>query len=262
MPEDGAAARASAEMFSLAGETAVITGGGSGLGLGVARAFVAAGARVAIIGRRESVLQEACAELGPQASYFVRDVTEKDAATELLAAVEKTVGPVTILVNNAGVHLKKPFQETTEEEFLEVLQTHVIASYAWTRAAASSMMRRRHGSVIFLASMTALMSIPLVIAYTTAKTAVVGLVRGLAAELSPCGVRVNAIVPGWIESPMLHQALDHDPQRQQRILQRTPMGRFGEPEDIGAAAVYLCSPAGRFVTGILLPVDGGASVGF
>jgi len=259
---DNRVARGLTEMFSLAGETAVVTGGGSGLGLGVARAFVAAGARVAIIGRRETVLREACAELGPQTSYFVRDVTEKGAASELLEEVEAKIGPVTILVNNAGVHLKKPVLETTEEEFLGVLQTHVIASFAWTRAAASSMIRRRHGSVIFLSSMTAFMSIPLVIAYTTAKTAVVGLVRGMAAELSPCGVRVNAIVPGWIESPMLHQALDRDPERKARILQRTPMGKFGSPEDIGAAAVYLCSPAGRFVTGILLPVDGGASVGF
>jgi gluconate 5-dehydrogenase len=110
--------------------------------------------------------------------------------------------------------------------------------------------------------MTSLIGLPRVIAYTTAKTAFVGLVRGLAVELSPCGVRVNAIAPGWIESPMLHQALDQDAERKSRILSRTPMGRFGEAGDIGAAAVYLCSPAGRFVTGVLLPVDGGASIGF
>jgi gluconate 5-dehydrogenase len=251
-----------ADLFSLAGEIALVTGGGSGLGLGIARAFVAAGANVVIAGRREPVLQDACAELGPQASYFVEDVTRKGAAPGLIAAIEKQIGAVTILVNNAGVHLKKPFQETTEDEILGVLQTHVLASYALTRAAAPSMIERRHGSVIFLASMTALLSIPFVIGYTTAKTAVVGLVRGLAAELSPSGVRVNGIVPGWIESPMLHQALDRDKDRKDRILRRTPMGRFGEPEDIGAAAVYLSSRAGRFVTGILLPVDGGASVGF
>ncbi len=257
-----AAVRGWQEMFSLAGETALITGGGSGLGLGIARAFVAAGAQVAIAGRRESLLQQACLELGPQASYFVEDVTRKGAAPELLGAIEKKMGFVSIVVNNAGVHLKKPFQETTEEEILEVMRTHVLASYALTRAAAPSMIERRHGTVIFLASMTAFMSIPLVIAYTTAKTAVLGLVRGLTAELSPHGVRVNAIVPGWIESPMLHQALDQDRDRRDRILRRTPMGRLGAPDDIGAAAVYLCSPAVRFVTGVLLPVDGGASVGF
>jgi gluconate 5-dehydrogenase len=262
MHEDGSAPRGLPKMFSLAGEVALITGGGSGLGFGVARALVDAGARVAIAGRREPVLRGACAELGPQASYFVQDVTRKGAPAGLLGAIEEKIGPVSILVNNAGVHLKKPFLETSEEELLGVLQTHVLASYALTRAAAPSMMERRHGSVIFLASMTSLIGMPLVIAYTTAKTAVLGLVRGLAAELSPRGVRVNAIVPGWIESPMLHQALDQDKERRDRILRRTLMGRFGEPEDIGAAAVYLSSPAGRFVTGILLPVDGGASVGF
>jgi gluconate 5-dehydrogenase len=110
--------------------------------------------------------------------------------------------------------------------------------------------------------MTSLIGMPRVIAYTTAKTAFAGLVRGLTAELAPCGVRVNAIAPGWIESPMLHEALDQDAERRNKILSRTPMGRFGESEDIGAAAVYLCSPAGRFVTGVVLPVDGGASIGF
>jgi NAD(P)-dependent dehydrogenase (short-subunit alcohol dehydrogenase family) len=249
-------------MFSLKGEIGLITGGGSGLGFGIAKAFVAAGAQVVLAGRRESVLREACAELGDAATYVVHDVTHTSAAPDLLAGIAERVGPVSLLVNNAGIHLKKAFLETTEEEFLRVLETHVTASYALTRAAAAGMVKRKHGVVLFLASMTAYVAMPRVIAYTTAKTAFVGLVRGLTAELSPCGVRVNAIAPGWIESPMLHEALDHDPERKNKILSRTPMGRFGEPEDIGAAAVYLCSPAGRFVTGVTLPVDGGANAGF
>jgi NAD(P)-dependent dehydrogenase (short-subunit alcohol dehydrogenase family) len=266
---DGSAAQTSARaaaglaaMFSLHGETALITGGGSGLGFGIARAFVIAGAQVVLAGRRESVLWEACTELGSQSSYFVHDVTETNAAPQLLGEIEKRNGPVSVLVNNAGIHLKKPFLETTEAEFLRVLETHVTGSYALTRAAAPGMMKRRHGSVLFLASMTSLIGMPRVIAYTTAKTAFVGLVRGLAAELSPCGVRVNAIAPGWIESPMLNEALSQDEERKNKVLSRTPIGRFGEPEDIGAAAVYLCSSASRFVTGVVLPVDGGASVSF
>jgi len=115
---------------------------------------------------------------------------------------------------------------------------------------------------LFTASMTAIIGMPLVIAYSAAKSAYVGMVRGLSAEVAPYNVRVNAIAPGWIESPMLRKALDGDEARSNKILSRTPMGRFGEPDDIGWAAVYLCSPAARFVTGVLLPIDGGASQGF
>jgi len=103
---------------------------------------------------------------------------------------------------------------------------------------------------------------PLLVAYSAAKSAYLGMVRALSTEVAGRGVRVNAIAPGWIESAMLRQALSGDAARMNRILQRTPMGRFGEPEDIGNAAVFLCSPAAKFITGVLLPVDGGASVGF
>lgn len=249
-------------MFSLAGETALITGGGSGLGFAIARAFVDAGAKTVIVGRRQCVLEQAVAKLGHQAAFAVHDVTLTSLAGDLVQRVNDMNGPVSLLVNNAGIHLKKPFLDTTEDEFRSVLETHVTASYALTRATARSMTERGHGTVLFIASMTSFIGMPQVIAYTAAKTAVSGLVRGLAAELSPHGVRVNAIAPGWIESPMLNQALDGDPERKQRILDRTPMGRFGDPGDIGAAAVYLCSTAGRFVTGVVLPVDGGASIGF
>jgi gluconate 5-dehydrogenase len=110
--------------------------------------------------------------------------------------------------------------------------------------------------------MASFLGLPAVLAYTAAKTALVGMTRALTAEVASQGVRVNAIAPGWMESPMLRKALKGDDRRAQKILDRTPMGRFGEPEDIGWAAVYLCSPAARFVSGVVLPVDGGASIGF
>ena len=106
------------------------------------------------------------------------------------------------------------------------------------------------------------MGIPLVVAYSAAKSAYLGMVRSLATEVSPHGVRVNAIAPGWIESEMMLNALNGDPKRSNKILGRTPMNAFGTPRDIGLAATYLCSPAARFVTGVLLPVDGGVSIGF
>jgi len=169
---------------------------------------------------------------------------------------------LSILVNNAGVHLKKPLVNTSEAEFQAVLNTHVMGAFRLSRAAAGKMIPQGTGAILFIASMTSLIGMPNVVAYSAAKAAYLGMVRSLACELSPGGVRVNAIAPGWIDTPMLHQALDGDSARKARILERTPMGRFGDPEDVGWAAVYLCSPASRFLTGVVLPVDGGASIGF
>ncbi len=190
------------------------------------------------------------------------DVTRAKDTTKVLARAEALFGPITILVNNAGIHLKKPALQTSEEEFLSVFNTHVLGAHALTRGVLPGMLRRRHGSILFIASMASLFGIPNVFAYTAAKSAYVGMVRALATEVSPSGVRVNAIAPGWIETDMSRRATASDPARKRRIIARTPLGRFGEPDDIGAAAVYLCSPAAKFVTGAVLPVDGGVSIGF
>ena len=220
----------------------------------MARCLVASGAKVVLAGRREGELQTAVAALGACASYVQHDVTEHAAAGNLVEAATRIAGsPPGILINNAGIHLKKPAVETAPEEFLSVLNTHVIGAHALTRAVLPG---------IFIASMASLFGIPKVIAYSAAKSAYLGMVRTLASEVSAHGVRVNAIAPGWIDSEMMRTALDGDPARRDKILGRTPMGRFGEADDIGWAAVYLCSPAAKFVTGAVLPVDGGISIGF
>lgn len=247
--------------FALDGAVALITGGATGLGFATAKALSAAGAKVVLAGRRERVLQESAERLGGRASYEVFDVTRGVEAPDLMRRIRRRVGPVSILVNNAGVHLKREMEATSEEEFQAVLQTHVLGAFSVSRAAVPEM-AQRGGSILFMASMTAFIGMPKVVAYSAAKSAYVGMVRSLATELAPRGIRVNAIAPGWIESVMLHQALDGDAARKAKILARTPMGRFGEPADIGWAAVYLCSPAARFLTGVVLPVDGGASIGF
>jgi len=250
------------DAFSLRGEVALITGGGSGLGFGIATTFVKAGARVVLVGRRKQVLASAVQQLGSAASYEVCDITANDEANTLAALISRQAGPVSILVNNAGNHLKKTAVDTTEQEFQSVLDTHVLGAYTVTRAVIPAMLERRHGSILFMASMTALFGVPKVVAYSAAKSAYLGMVRSLACELSPHGVRVNALAPGWIKTPMMLQALESEPERKERALSRTPMGRFGCPEDIGWAALYLCAPAAQFVTGVVLPVDGGASIGF
>lgn len=248
--------------FSLEGRVAFISGGGTGLGLAIASAMIDAGARVVIAGRRRHVLAQAVQQLGPMAHAATLDITEPGAPERCLKEIPESVGPVSILVNNAGIHLKKFARDTSMEEFNAVVQTHVLGAFALTRTLIPSMQERREGSILFIASMTSLIGMPQVVAYSAAKSAYIGMVRSLACELAPDSIRVNAIAPGWIESPMLRSALDNDPQRKSKILSRTPLARFGEPSDIGRAAVYLSSPAANFVTGITLPVDGGASIGF
>lgn len=250
------------DVFSLRGEVALITGGGTGIGLAIARAMAAAGARVVLVGRREAELRAAMAKIGDGASYVVHDITRTEAAGALAERVAREFGPITCLVNNAGIHLKKAAVETTPEEFETVLRTHILGAHALTRAVAPGMIERRHGTILFTASMASLIGIPLVIAYTAAKSAMVGMVRGYSTEFSPHGVRVNAIAPGWIETEMSRKALEADTARRNKVLGRTPMARLGQPEDIGWAAVYLASPAAKFVTGVTLPVDGGVSIGF
>lgn len=249
-------------VFSLEGELALITGGGSGLGYAMAHALLMAGARVVIVGRRPEPLKEAVDHLGPNASYLVHDVTDIAGTADCVARLNETAGVPTILVNNAGNHVKKPIEEHTEEEFRGVIDTHVTGAFGMTRSVVPGMKKLGRGHILFTASMTSLMGMPKVVAYSVAKSAYLGFIRSLAVELSPEGIRVNGIAPGWIETEILRKAVLPDAERKAKILGRTPMARFGQPEDIGWAAVYLCSPAARFISGVVLPVDGGASIGF
>ncbi|MGQ9916685.1 MAG: SDR family NAD(P)-dependent oxidoreductase [Bryobacteraceae bacterium] len=251
-----------AQAFSLQGELALITGGATGIGRAMAHAFIEAGARVVLVGRRRQLLESVVAELGPQAGWAVHDVAKTEHAPALIEDVRARYGEVTILVNNAGHHLKKTIEETDETEFRHMLDTHVTGAYALTRAVIPSMIERHHGHLLFTASMTSFFGLSRVFAYSTAKSAYLGMVRSLAVDLSPKGIRVNAIAPGFIETEISRRALDSDPARKSRVLNRTPLGRLGTTEDVAWAAVYLCSPAARFVNGVVLPVDGGVLIGF
>jgi gluconate 5-dehydrogenase len=248
--------------FGLEGKVALITGGGTGLGFGIAGAFVRSGAKIIIVGRREDVLQQAACELGENCRYIAADLQNQSRLPELWREAKTIFGPINILVNNAGNHLKKMAEEVTDEEFMNILNLHVLSVFALTREAIKSMKTQGGGSVLFLSSMTAIMGQGKVAAYSAAKTGILGLMRNLVVEYAQDNIRFNAIAPGWIESPMLHKAIDNDPPRKNRILQRIPSGRFGQPDDIGNAAVYLSSDAAKYVSGVLLPVDFGASISF
>ncbi len=255
-------AAAFTDVFSLHDDLAIITGGGTGLGFAMAQSFVAAGARVVIAGRRKDVLQDAVARLGANVFAEEHDVSIAESSEALIDRVVAVHGIPSTVVNNAGNHVKRSIEETSLEDFRRIQQTHVEGAFSLTRAAVPQMKQAGRGSILFTASMSAIIGMPLVVAYSAAKASYLGMVRSLASELGPHNIRVNAIAPGWITTPMLEQALSGDAPRRQKILARTPQQRFGRPEDIGWCAVYLCSPAASFINGVVLPVDGGASIGF
>ena len=248
--------------FSLDGKLALVTGGGTGIGLAIARCMTAAGARVIITGRREDVLRQAAQELGEAVHYLTNDVGELDQLEELVDHIETTFGPLDILVNNAGVNMKKPALDVTDADFSRIIHTNLNAVFALTRACAARMVPRKSGVILMISSMAAYYGIDRVVAYSASKSGVEGMVKVLASEFSKDNVRVNAIAPGFIDSAMSRTALNADPERLDRAMRRTPMGRFGQAEDIGNAAVFLASEAARYITGASLPVDGGNSIGF
>jgi NAD(P)-dependent dehydrogenase (short-subunit alcohol dehydrogenase family) len=256
------APQADTSIFSLQDKLALVTGGGSGIGFHIAQCLVRAGARVLLTGRRESVLQEAVASLGEKSAYFVHDITELETIPALVEEIESTHGPLDILVNNAGINMKKPAVEVTDADFDRIIQTNLYSVFSLTRECGRRMMERKSGSIIMITSMAALYGIDRVVAYTASKSAVAGMVKALATEFSPFQVRINAIAPGFIETPMMLTAMNGDPARRDKAMDRTPMARWGKPDDIGWAAVFLASEAAQFITGVSLPVDGGNSIGF
>ena len=248
--------------FSLSGQTALITGGASGLGLATAKCLAACGARVVLAGRREKELTTCVAEIGELATAQVMDVTDLASLPSIAEKLGDTHGPIGILVNNAGINLKKPYAETNDEELLRILQTNVIGANALTHALLPQLRANGKGSIVFLSSMAALFGIPQIAAYSISKAALTGAVRALAVDLAGDGIRVNAVAPGWIDTAMSRKAFSGDPVRKEKILARTPLGCLGEPADIGWTIAWLCSPAAKFITGTIIPVDGGVSIGF
>ena len=251
------------QAFSLDGKVALITGGATGLGLVMTKCMSAAGAKVIVASSSPAErYEETLRPLGERAVYEQYDVTNTEEAQVFVDRLIKEHGKIDILVNNAGVHCKKPIEEMEVGEFTRVLDVHLVGAFALSKAVIPHMRKRKSGNLLFIASMASYIGQPYIAGYAAAKSGVLGMIRDLAAEVGLDGIRVNGIAPGWIDTPMLHQAVDNDPERQQKILGRTPMKKYGDPEQIGWAAVYLCSDAAGFVTGTVLPVDGGAVNGF
>lgn len=242
---------------------AIVTGGGSGIGLAIAEKFVSAGMRTVIVGRDEQKLSAAKEKLGQLCEGIASDLGNLASIPTLVNTVLEKHGRIDVLVNNAGVNQKKDFTEVTDEEFARVVQTNLSAVFSLSREVVKSMLEKNiNGSIINISSMAAQYGLPRVIAYSASKTAVEGLTRAMSTELSPKGIRTNCIAPGFIVTDMTDKALNSDPERKAKAMNRTPMGFMGEPSDIGDAALFLASDAAKYITGVVLRVDGGNSVGF
>jgi len=241
---------------------AIVTGGGSGLGFAIAQQFVQHNISTIIIGRNAEKLHASKSVLGNLCFAMPCDLSHLQSIPSLVQTIIDQFGKIDILVNNAGINMKKDFTEVTDEEFQRILTTNVTAVFAMSREVVKHMLKVESGCIINISSMAAQYGLPKVIAYSASKAAIDGMTRAMAVELSPKGIRVNAIAPGFIYSEMTEQALNNDPERKAKVFGRTPMGTMGQPEDIGQAALFLASDAAKFVTGVVLPVDGGNSIGF
>ncbi len=248
--------------FSLNGKIAFVTGGGTGIGLGITYSLVKAGCKVIIAGRRPTVLQQA-ADINPEMIFYeFLDINSRSEIPGFVKFVYEKYGAIDILVNNAGIHLKKNMWETSDEEFDKVINTNLQSVFTISREFVKEMKERRTGSIIMISSMTGLFGMDKVVAYGTSKTGVIGMMHQLVMDCSAYNIRINTIAPGWIKSDMLEIAMNGDKERKEKILSRIPFKDFGESEDIGNAVVYLCSNAAKYVTGVTLPVDGGATFAF
>lgn len=234
----------------------VITGGNKGLGLSQSQRFLEAGFDVYVVARSRSEFDV----LGNGARFVECDIAA-DREAKWLSCIHEKVGPIATLVNNAGVHLKKPIWDVSAEELDHVLDINVRAMFS-ACAQYVKLHKDIGGSIINVASMGGIMALPSAAAYVTAKTAVVGLTRSVAVDAAQFGIRCNAVSPGFIDTDMTRVVLAKDPARRDKIEGRIPTRNFGKPEDVANTIFYLASEQAAYINGVNLPVDGGYAIGF
>ena len=250
------------DRFSLAGRVALVTGAGRGIGRAIAVALGAAGAAVACAARSRDQVDSAAAEItaaGGRARALRLDVTRPE---QIAAGVEEAtaaLGPVDVLVNNAGITLDKKTVEVTDEDWDAVLATNLTAMFRCARAVAPGMIRLERGKIINICSMYGIIGVPRYAAYCASKAAVDGLTRSLAVEWARHGIQVNCLAPGYMNTDIPRAALA-DERTRALFLSKIPARRIGEPEEVGALAVYLASPASDFMTGQTVYLDGGQTM--
>jgi 2-deoxy-D-gluconate 3-dehydrogenase len=248
-------------LFDLKGRVAVVTGGNGGIGLGMARGFAQAGATVVVVGRNEAKNKQAVKELkalGATVSAQVVDVSGEAACKKMAKDAARKHGRIDILVNNAGTNIRKQPEEYTDEEWRFLIDTNLTSAFHCSRAVYPMM--GGGGKIINIGSMMSIFGASFVAPYAATKGGMVQMTRAFACAWAKDNIQVNAVLPGWIDTDLTRKGRAQIPGLHERVLARTPAGRWGTPDDHAGIAVFLGGPASDFITGTAIPVDGGYSV--
>jgi 3-oxoacyl-[acyl-carrier protein] reductase len=238
----------------LDGKVAMVTGSTRGIGRAIAHALAEAGAKVAVMGRDQAKAEQAAGEIGHGAQGFACDVANEDSVNAAVAAIEKALGPVDVLVNNAGVTKDNVFLRLTDADWDTVLEANLKGAFRTIRAASRGMMKKRWGRIINVSSVVGLIGNKGQANYAASKAGLLGLTRSIARELASRGITVNAVAPGFIDTDM---TANLTPEQREALAKQIPLERLGKPEDVAAAVLFLASETSAYITGQVLVVDGG-----
>jgi 2-deoxy-D-gluconate 3-dehydrogenase len=250
-------------LFDLSGRVALITGGNGGIGLAFGTAMAEAGAQVMVAGRNPNKNGEAVKKiqsLGVEADSLIVDITDPEACRAMVNDTVKRFGRLDILVNNAGTAVRKQPQDISLDEFRMVIETNLTSAFVTSQAAYPEMLKAKGGKIINIGSMMSLFGAAFSSPYASSKGGIVQLTKSLACAWAKDNIQCNAVLPGWIDTELTQQAREQVPGLHERVLSRSPTGRWGVPDDHAGTAVFLASAASDFVTGASIPVDGGYSV--
>lgn len=249
-------------MFNLKGKSAIITGGNGGIGLGMARGLANAGAKIVIAARNKEKSRAAVLDLqtlGAEALAIEVDVRDEQSVADMVSETNRQYGKIDILINNAGMSIRKPVQDLALEEWRQVLDTNLTSAFLCARAVYPHMKQNGGGKIINIGSMLSIFGSPYAPAYSSSKGGIVQLTKSMATAWAVDAIQVNAILPGWIDTELTQQARQTVRGLNERVIARTPAGKWGCAEDLAGVAVFLASSASDFVTGAAIPVDGGYS---
>jgi 2-deoxy-D-gluconate 3-dehydrogenase len=250
-------------LFDLKGRVALVTGGNGGIGLGMAKGMAAAGASVVVAGRNKDKGAAAVAALkalGAEADFVEMDVLSEASCRQGVDRAAGRFGRLDILVNNAGTTVRKQPQDLTTDEWNLVMNTNLTAAFQCSQAAYPHMLKAKGGKIINIGSMMSIFGAPYAAPYASSKGGIVQMSRAMAIAWAKDNIQINSILPGWIDTDLTKGARAEVPGLNERVLARTPAGRWGSPDDFAGIAVFLASRASDFVTGTAIPVDGGYSI--